>query len=200
MKPELTVFAGLKVAASKCGCIFPPGLPIEDWTRLGREIVGFLELSQWAIADWVNYGETVYGEKYRLALTVLRIEYGTLRNLAHVGKTIELSRRRDNLSFSHHATVACEFSLAPADQDRYLARAEKESLTRADLRELIRRDQAEVGGHAGSARLDPPGPLKYLTDFTLSLQRLGDPTGWSAPQKEAWKRELRPLVDLYESL
>jgi hypothetical protein len=48
------------------------------------------------------------------------VEYQTCRNLAWVAGEVELSRRRDNLSFSHHAEIA---DLPPAKQDKWLARA-----------------------------------------------------------------------------
>ena len=60
-----------------------------------------------------------YGEKYSQALELGDYERGTLRNAAWVAGHIEMSRRRDNLSWSHHNEVA---DLEPEDQDREMSR------------------------------------------------------------------------------
>lgn len=54
------------------------------------------------------------GEKYAQAIDVTGYEYGTLQNFGWVAGRIETSRRRDVLSWSHHAEVA---ALEPSEQD-----------------------------------------------------------------------------------
>jgi len=81
------------------------------------------------------YGEKKYGEMYAQALDATDYEYGTLRIIQHVSSSIELLRRRNNLSHAHHQEIA---SLEPKDQDEWLDRAEKERLTVKELRQEIR--------------------------------------------------------------
>jgi hypothetical protein len=63
----------------------------------------------------------------------------------------ELSRRRDNLSFSHHAELA---TLQAVEQDEWLERAELQGLSVSALRTVLRRERLGRGG-AGDA--DPAG-------------------------------------------
>lgn len=107
----------------------------EAWESCGAVLRRIEGAAQWWIGDWLNYGEKVYGEKYRQALAAMDREYQTLRNYAYVAQNVKLSRRRDNLSFSIHAEVA---PLAPADQDVWLERAATERLTLAEFRRLLR--------------------------------------------------------------
>jgi N6-adenosine-specific RNA methylase IME4 len=57
------------------------------------------------------------------------------RNYKWVSAAVELSRRRDNLSFGHHQVVA---PLNPEEQEYWLEEAETEGMTRNDLRHAIK--------------------------------------------------------------
>src|SRR6185437_1157814 len=58
-----------------------------------------------------------------------------------------LSRRRDTLSFQHHAEVA---PLSPELQDEWLERAESEGWSRGELRRRLRAElRAPARPHAG---------------------------------------------------
>lgn len=73
---------------------------------------------QWWLGDWVNYGEATYGETYSQALEATEYEEKTLRNYAYVARNIQMSRRRDNLTFSVHSEIV---GLPTAkEQDRWL--------------------------------------------------------------------------------
>jgi len=63
---------------------------------------------QWWLGDWLNYGERQYGEMYSQAIEEVNLDYGTLRNFKYVSSRIELSRRRDKLSWFHHREVAAQ--------------------------------------------------------------------------------------------
>jgi hypothetical protein len=67
-------------------------------------------------------GERKYGEKYSQAVEENVGSYGSLRNAVYVSERFDLSRRRDNLSWSHHAEVA---ALDPHEQNDWLDRAER---------------------------------------------------------------------------
>lgn len=87
------------------------------------------------IGDLLAYGERQYGETYTQALDATEYAYGTLANAMYVAKHVAPSRRRENLTFSHHQEVA---ALPPAEQDHWLARAEAEGFTVRQLRERVR--------------------------------------------------------------
>lgn len=118
-----------------------PGLPVEHWQRIGdvlRAAEEMVQAVQFWIGDWLRYGERNYGEKYAQAVEATGYAIKTLQNAQFVAEHVSPSRRRERLSFSIHAEVA---SMKPKDQDRWLAKAETEGMTRKDLRIAIKREK-----------------------------------------------------------
>jgi hypothetical protein len=76
-----------------------------------------------------------YGRRYKEAVAATGLDYQTLRNYAVVARRFELSRRRDNLPFQHHAEVC---SLSDRDQDHWLDLAAAGHWSRNDLRRRVR--------------------------------------------------------------
>lgn len=89
----------------------------------------------WWLGDWLNYGERKYGETYAQAVESTGFDVQTLKNDAWAAESIESFRRRDDLTFGHHAEVA---SLAPDKQDEWLGLAEANKWPLATLRQQIR--------------------------------------------------------------
>lgn len=120
----------------------PRGLQINgtptfaEWAAYGQVLWDMRSAIQWAIADWIQYGEHAYGEKYAQAMTETKISYRTLANYVWVATKFPISRRRENLSFSHHQEVAAVSN--PAIQDEILDRAATEKLGRDEVRELAK--------------------------------------------------------------
>lgn len=115
----------------------------EQWATFGGRLFGIKSAVQWAMGDWINYGETRWGEKYAQALDVFDLDYGYLRNLAWIASRFDLSRRRVTLSWSHHAVTA---PLETAQQDGLLLEAQTKQLSRDDLRERVRAIKAIQSG------------------------------------------------------
>ena len=95
-----------------------------DWLDEGREIVkreldGARDSLAWQMGDWAVDRETSYGDMVRLAAE-LDIPVGTLKNRASVARRVEPSRRRADLSWSHHAEVA---KLDPGEAEATLSEA-----------------------------------------------------------------------------
>src|SRR4030042_463852 len=118
------VFPACEITAVGLG--MPDDLTFERWEQIGQTLRKIEGARLWWFGDWCNFGERKYGEKYSQALEASDEESGTLRYAAHVANRIELLRRHNNLSWSHHYEVA---AFEPQDQDRWLDRAEKEGLT-----------------------------------------------------------------------
>jgi hypothetical protein len=95
-------------------------------------------VSNWWVGDWLQYGSARWGEKYVEAARITGYDVKTLRNIAYVARHFDLSRRRDTLTWSHHAEVAM---LDPNEQDKWLDRAVADRLAVADLRIELRRTQ-----------------------------------------------------------
>lgn len=123
------------VSVQGSGLVFARRLPFRQWEKIGQQILGVANSSTWWTADWLAYGEHTFGDRYREAMQKTSLNYQTLRNYVWVARRFDLSRRRDNLSFGHHAEVA---SLEHAEQDYWLRKAEELSWTRNRLRAEVR--------------------------------------------------------------
>ncbi len=133
-----------------------PGTDIDvhKWVRAGQRLGAMTRCSQWWLGDWVRYGTVRWGEKYKEASRITGYDIQSLRNIAYVAGRVEVSRRRDNLTWSHHAEVS---SLAPDEQDRWLDLAETQKMSVSDLRiELRSARRAERRSAEDPEELEPP--------------------------------------------
>jgi hypothetical protein len=122
----------------------PPDLPFEEWQQIGERLCHGQKVINWWIGDWWNSGQHRYGERARLAAEgIFGREFQTLQNIGSVCRAFDTSRRREALSFTHHAEVA---ALPPVEQEVLLNRAERENLSVKALRAEARphRDRALV--------------------------------------------------------
>jgi hypothetical protein len=113
----------------------PRDLDQREWLEVGRTLGRIGRYSRWWVGDWLIYADRKWGEMYNDASKVTGYDYGTLRNIVSIAQRFPLSRRRDNLSWGHHADVA---SLPPDEQDYWLDHATELGLSRADLRIELR--------------------------------------------------------------
>lgn len=124
-----------RVAMTKVSWAAPADLDLAEWVEQGHRIGMMGRSAGWWIGDWLRYGNARYGEKYSRATKITGYDAQTLMNMVWVCSRIEISRRRENLSWSHHAEVAAVDLLL---QERLLNQAAAERLSVRDLRELIR--------------------------------------------------------------
>lgn len=124
------------------------------WEEFGR-VLGRMERSvQWWMGDWWRFGERKWGERAAQAVDS-SWDFQTWANAGWVAGAVETSRRREVLSWSHHAEVA---ALSPAEQDDWLDRAEAESWSRNDLRTALRRGRVSIVERVAL----PPGKFSIL--------------------------------------
>ncbi|MEV0414692.1 LmbU family transcriptional regulator [Streptomyces sp. NPDC050448] len=152
-------FVGSQAKVQKSGMVFPQNLPERSWERIGTDLRELVNSSAWWLADWLLFGEATYGwRRYKEAIERTGLDYQTLRNYAWVARRFELHRRRDSLSFAHHAEVA---RLAPPEQDYWLRKAEQQKWSRNELRRSVRAslavqsDTAEAPG-SGDEKQEVP--------------------------------------------
>ncbi len=149
----------------KTGLVVNGDPTFEEWKKCGEFLKQAEKSVQFWIGDWLNYGEHRWGEMYTQAIEITGQEYKTVRNEKWVSSKIELSRRRDNLSFSHHAEVA---QLEPEEQDYWLDKAEEEGLSRNELRKAIRHAKTLLNppelpsGKYNVIYIDPPWPVESI--------------------------------------
>jgi predicted DNA binding CopG/RHH family protein len=129
-------FVGTQAKVQKSGMTFPQNLPERSWEQIGSNLRELVNSSAWWLADWLLYGEATYGwRRYKEAIERTGLDYQTLRNYAWVARRFEQHRRRDSLSFAHHAEVT---RLSPPEQDYWLRKAEQQKWSRNELRRAVR--------------------------------------------------------------
>jgi len=89
-----------------------------------------------------------------------------------VARKFELPRRRETLSFQHHAEVA---ALSPQDQDQWLAAAEEHEWSRNELRSKIRISRQHPGSELAVPlpKLRPPADRLDRWREAAALQSQG---------------------------
>lgn len=131
----------------RLGMRFSRGLRFEQWVAIGRRVADRADASLWWLGDWLVFGSRMYGPRYERGIQLTGLDYQTLRNYAMVARRFELSRRRDTLSFQHHAEVC---ALPSDQQDRWLDRAEADGWSRNELRRRLRTDREETKAPSAS--------------------------------------------------
>ena len=87
------------------GVRLDPALSYEAWRRLGCGLATGFDDSRWALGDWAAFGRDRYGRYYRDALFATGVDFATIGGYAAVARRFAPERRRDDLSFRHHAEV-----------------------------------------------------------------------------------------------
>jgi hypothetical protein len=145
------VRSGDRVMMSATGLQLPRQLSFDRWLGIGAKLSAVCTSAAWCLGDWLVFGERAYTGRYQQAIEQTSLDYQTLRNYAWVARRFAMSRRRDTLSFGHHAEVA---ALPEAEQDFWLRKAEEHRWPVKQLRQQVRVSLAE----RAADQEDPPGP------------------------------------------
>src|ERR1700761_5415884 len=78
-------------------------LELPVWAEAGRRLGSIGRGVGWWIGDWLYYGNRRFGERYARAKQITGYDVQTLMNMTYVASRFDASRRRESLSFSHHA-------------------------------------------------------------------------------------------------
>jgi hypothetical protein len=182
---------------------------IEPWLQLMAGLFGLrLRVKQigeretiWSIADALNHGEEHWSEEYSQALDPNSSSPKTAGNWMRVTKKFIPSRRREKLSFSHHAAV---YNLPELDQDKMLDEAEQEGYSVGQLRKRVREQYpTEKSANAAAKRkergindeeapiaMDHVTAMSQLRDvlFFLETSDAGEPVAdWPENIREDYK-------------
>jgi hypothetical protein len=146
---------GDQVMVSGRGLQLPRQMPFERWLGIGRQLSAITTSAAWCLGDWITFGEKAYPGRYREAIEQTALDYQTLRNYAWVARRFALSRRRDTLSFGHHAEVA---ALPEPEQDYWLRQAEEHRWPVKQLRHQVHDSLRErsPGQQTSPAQTDDP--------------------------------------------
>jgi hypothetical protein len=126
-------------------------LDTHEWVTAGRRIGAVCRSVQWLLGDWIAYGNSRFGERYSRAARITGYDVQTLMNMVYVASRYPVSRRRENLSWSHHEALA---ALDPDEQERWLDEAGEQKWSVTDLRMMLRmaRKEARAGIESGDDR------------------------------------------------
>jgi hypothetical protein len=125
-------------------------LAAPEWAAAGRRIGAVGRGIQWLLGDWIAYGNLKFGERYARASKITGYDRQTLMNMVYVGSRFPISRRRENLSWSHHEALA---SLGIEEQERWLEQASADRWSVADLRTMLRSSRSR--GPAAAVAREP---------------------------------------------
>jgi hypothetical protein len=126
---------GPGVAVRRTSLCLPGDLSLSTWRSIGDAIMSFSDSSAWWIGDWLVFGQSIYGDRYKRAMAETSLDYQTLRNYAWIARRFGPSRRREQLTFQHHVEVA---ALDVQAQDHWLDLATNFHWSRNELRRQIR--------------------------------------------------------------
>lgn len=104
-----------------------------QWEKAGEFINRSHEAVQFWRGDWLNYGELNF-DQWSQHFDPDELSSETLRKEKWVAQRVSSVRRRTNLSWSHHETVA---ELEPEEQIEMLDMAEKNNMNRATFRKAV---------------------------------------------------------------
>ena len=118
--------------ATRVGLQLPKSKVTYDrWEEEGYKLREVQAALRWCIGDWMNYGETTFGEMASQASDIWpEYSYSNLANMASVANSFEISRRRERLGWSLHSEVA---KLPHPEQEQWLDELEM-GMTRQELR------------------------------------------------------------------
>jgi hypothetical protein len=110
-------------------------LTVNEWQTFGPRIGLVSKSANWWLGDWVRFGQRRYDQRYKRASELTGYDEQTLMNLVYVAGRFDVSRRREAVSWSHHAELA---KLDIADQELWLSRITAERLSVRKLRTELR--------------------------------------------------------------
>ncbi len=134
-----------------------------QWAIAGRRLGVVGRCIQWLLGDWIAYGNSRFGERYSRASQITGYDPQTLMNMVYVASRFQLSRRREDLSWSHHETLA---ALDEKEQDSWLDQAATHRWSVADLRMMLRtsRREAAIEAEEDDANVRAASPDPGLPD------------------------------------
>tara|TARA_R110000744_G_scaffold271950_2_gene384988 strand:- start:211 stop:858 length:648 start_codon:yes stop_codon:yes gene_type:complete len=166
----------------------------DEWERDGKLLRTMHHNLPWLLGDWLNYGQAAFGEKYSQALDQWDFEIDTLYHYSMVAAGFPAARRRTStsstgfqLTWTHYRRL---LSMAEIDQEVWLGRAFRESLSVRELDQAIRA-QLGSGKKAGD-----PDPLPTSQQVVLAaLNSLPEKTAQlCASHGGEWETNVRVSV------
>jgi hypothetical protein len=145
-----------KFTFTSTGMLAASNPTLAEWMAAGSALRVLLHGLQFAIGDWLNYGEAQYGELAAQAIDARDWSPETVRVYRWVAAKVPPQNRmmEQGLSFQHHQAVA---KLTPAKQKKWLQRAAAAPEDDAEAWTVNQLKAAIKGGDTE----DPPAPTRW---------------------------------------
>ena len=207
-----------KVTVSRIGLQISDKLSVEEWQELATSIGEAASSIAFIVGDWLVYGQSLFGTdgdpdrkvdhpSYQLALKATGLDLSTLQNYAYVSRNMPFSLRNERLSWEHHRLMA---KLPEGEQQDWIEAcvAEEDAGRRMSTRRL--RKSLNLGRIATDKDLEPDDSDKGIDNHIPFVNRLS--VWWKRmkanrfldtatdEQREALKRDLEPIVTIYNQL
>ena len=207
-----------KIPVSRTGLHITGQLSPEEWQQLAKSIGEVATATAFVIGDWLVYGQSLFGingfpdhkvdeASFVLAADATGLDRPTLQTYAYVSRSIPHAMRSERLSWDHHRILA----KLPADDIPAwieMCHAEEDAGRRMSVRRL--RKSISLGRIATAADMEPDPADKGIDNHIPFVNRLS--TWWrrreaesflaraTSEQRHALKRDLQPVVDIYNKL
>jgi hypothetical protein len=207
-----------KFTVSRTGLAVHTKLSFEEWAALAPRLNEASRCIAFLIGDWLIYGEAHFAKPgkqparrvgsaaYERAMAATGLDRSTLITYAYVARRVSASLRNEDLSWEHHKAVA---KLEARDQTRWLktalngdksgvvsTRRLRKSITAGHLLGLA--DMRIAPGERGRPNHIPF--VNRLCAWWETLQQDRWLTRATPAQRAALKRDLLPLMQIYERL
>ncbi len=208
-----------KVRIRPVGMEITSELSIDEWSQLADPIGNASRSVAFIIGDWLIHGEKAFrvkqntstsriaSKKYHLALANTGLDLTTLQNYAYVSRKVPLATRSEQLSWEHHKVLA---KLPPLDQQVWIERCHEEMKTGNPISTRRLRKSISLGRLATPDDLEPNPADRGIETHVPLVNRIvswwhrlqdGNFLGEATPeQREALKRDLQPVIKIYEEL
>jgi hypothetical protein len=193
-------------------------LTVEEWKNLGAYIGSAARSMAFVIGDWIMYGNTLLGtvgegqdcpqsDTLKLATECTGIDIKTLESYAHVARKLPMECRSERLSWEHHKVIA---KIPHHERTQWidLCHAEQDVGRHVTVRRL--RKSLNLGRLATDKDLEPDrsdngieNHLPFVNRLVVWWKRmqadrfLADAT---PEQRETLKRDLEPIISIYNQL
>ena len=207
-----------KVSVSRRGMCINGNLSVEEWQELAAGIGELATSIAFIVGDWLVYGQNLFGKdgypdkkvdhpSYQLALKATGLDLSTLQNYAYVSRNLPYSVRSERLSWEHHRLLA---KLPEVDMLGWIktCEAEEDAGRRMSTRRL--RKSLALGRVATAADLQPDDSDDGQENHLPLVNRF---CGWwrrlqtsrflataTREQRAAMKRDLEPIINIYNQL
>lgn len=173
---------GIAVSATAL-TVTDPNISFEQCQDVLEHALGLGDSVRWWVGDLLLYAEARWGEEYAQLIDGLRLSEHQVRRYRVAAERVAPSRRRENLSFSHHEAV---LTLEPPDQARLLNLADTTKMTLDALRDAVRDHKAFEDPPARGRTVVPASEVdaaRGVRTIRNTLVRLGE--GISPEAREA---------------